>query len=484
MDKIDLLAKRRADNMLQIYNTLTNKKEEFKPLVDNEISMYVCGPTVYNYIHIGNARSTVAFDTVRRYFEYRGYKVRYVSNFTDVDDKIIKKASEEGITTDKLADRYIEAFYADTDALHVMRATENPRVVENIPDIIEFVTDLIAKDFAYALGGDVYFRTRKFKNYGKLSDQSINDLREGASERVNVKTQAKKEDSIDFSLWKSAKQGEVYWNSPWGQGRPGWHIECSVMATKYLGSTIDIHAGGHDLTFPHHENEIAQSEARTGQTFANYWMHNGFVTMGDDGEKMSKSLDNFVLAHDLMKEIDPLVVRFFLASSHYRSPLKFSKQNIDDASNNIDRLRNAYQNLNYRLDNAQDTLDNDAEMLGLIRQAEDDFVEAMDDDINTPNGLTVIYNLMRDMNVYAEGVEVSRVVLDTFKLTFKTLLGIYGISFEEAGLLDEEIQSLIDERIEARANKEYSRSDEIRDMLRDQGIILDDTPQGTRWRRD
>ena len=271
--------------MLKIYNTLTNQKEEFKPLVPGNISMYVCGPTVYNYIHIGNARSTVAFDTVRRYFEYRGFDVNYVSNFTDVDDKIINRANEEGLTPEQIADKYIEAFYEDTDALNVKRATKNPRVMENMEDIIQFVSDLVDKDFAYVVDGDVYYRTRKFEKYGQLSDQNINDLRAGASERLEADSQSKKEDVVDFALWKSAKPGEISWTSPWGEGRPGWHIECSVMATKLLGDTLDIHAGGHDLTFPHHENEIAQSEAHTGHTFANYWMHNGFVTMGDDDEK-------------------------------------------------------------------------------------------------------------------------------------------------------------------------------------------------------
>ncbi|MCI6736422.1 MAG: cysteine--tRNA ligase, partial [Aerococcus urinaeequi] len=340
--------------MLKIYNTLTNQKEEFKPLVPGSISMYVCGPTVYNYIHIGNARSTVAFDTVRRYFEYRGFDVKYVSNFTDVDDKIINRANEEGLTPEQIADKYIEAFYEDTDALNVKRATKNPRVVENMDDIIQFVADLVDKDFAYVVDGDVYYRTRKFEKYGQLSDQNIDDLRAGASERLEADSQSKKEDVVDFALWKSAKPGEISWTSPWGEGRPGWHIECSVMATKLLGDTIDIHAGGHDLTFPHHENEIAQSEAHTGHTFANYWMHNGFVTMGDDDEKMSKSLGNFVLAHDLIQQVDPQVVRFFLASAHYRSPLRFNEENIQDATNNLNNLKTAYANLNYRFEDAKE----------------------------------------------------------------------------------------------------------------------------------
>ena len=470
--------------MLKIYNTLTNQKEEFKPLVPGNISMYVCGPTVYNYIHIGNARSTVAFDTVRRYFEYRGFDVNYVSNFTDVDDKIINRANEEGLTPEQIADKYIEAFYEDTDALNVKRATKNPRVMENMEDIIQFVADLVDKDFAYVVDGDVYYRTRKFEKYGQLSDQNIDDLRAGASERLEADSQSKKEDVVDFALWKSAKPGEISWTSPWGEGRPGWHIECSVMATKLLGDTLDIHAGGHDLTFPHHENEIAQSEAHTGHTFANYWMHNGFVTMGDDDEKMSKSLGNFVLAHDLMKQVDPQVVRFFLASAHYRSPLRFNEENIQDATNNLNNLKTAYANLNYRFEDAKESLDNDADVLAQIKTLEKDFIEAMDDDINTPNGLTVVYRLMRDMNVYTNQKEVSVPVLEAFKEAFTALLTIFGVTLsDEKELLADDIQALIDERNQARADKNFARADEIRDQLKAEGIILDDTAQGTRWKR-
>ncbi|RPA60914.1 cysteine--tRNA ligase [Aerococcus agrisoli] len=471
--------------MLKIYNTLTNQKEVFTPLVPGKISMYVCGPTVYNYIHIGNARSTVAFDTVRRYFEYRGFDVNYVSNFTDVDDKIIKRANEEGLTPEQIADKYIEAFYEDTDALHVKRATKNPRVMENMDDIITFVEDLIEKEYAYEVEGDVYYRTRKFKNYGQLSDQNIDDLRAGASERVEADSQTKKEDSVDFALWKAAKPGEISWSSPWGEGRPGWHIECSVMSTKFLGDTLDIHGGGHDLTFPHHENEIAQSEAHTGHTFANYWMHNGFVTMGDDDEKMSKSLGNFVLAHDLMKQVDPQVVRFFLASAHYRSPLRFNEENIQDAINNLNNLKTAYANLNYRFEDAKDSLADDADHLQAIEDIKAAFSEAMDDDINTPNGLTEVYRLMREINIYTNEAEVSKVVLQAMKESFVDLLAIFGVALsDEKELLADDIQALIDERNQARADKNFARADEIRDQLKDQGIILDDTAQGTRWKRE
>ncbi|KAA9299659.1 MULTISPECIES: cysteine--tRNA ligase [Aerococcus] len=470
--------------MLKIYNTLTNQKEEFKAIEDGKISMYVCGPTVYNYIHIGNARSVVAFDTIRRYFLYRGYEVNFVSNFTDVDDKIINRANEEGISAKEVADKYIEAYYADTDALNVMRASRNTRVVETMDDIVAFVEDLIAKGFAYELDGDVYYRARRFDHYGRLSDQSIDDLREGASERVGIDSQAKKEDSVDFALWKAAKPGEPSWESPWGQGRPGWHIECSVMATKYLADTIDIHGGGHDLIFPHHENEIAQSEAKTGQPFAHYWMHNGFVTIGDDGEKMSKSLGNFVLAHDLIQEVDPQVIRFFLSSAHYRSPLKFSESSLDDARKNLERLRIAYQNINYRLEDAVDQLADDDAALAKRDQFQADFIQAMDDDINAPNGLTVIYQLMREINLYLEEDQVSKVVLEAYRDLYLELLSIFGVTFaEEKELLDDDIQALIEERDQARANKDYARSDAIRDQLKAEGIILDDTPQGTRWRR-
>lgn len=325
--------------MLKIYNTLTREKEEFQPIQKNKVGMYVCGPTVYNYIHIGNARSTVAFDTVRRYLEYRGYDVNFVSNFTDVDDKIIRAAKELGISAKEVAEKFIAAFYEDTAALHVEKATLNPRVMENIPDIIAFIGDLIDKGYAYEADGDVYYRTGKFKDYGKLSDQSIKDLIVGASERLDVEENVKKEDQLDFALWKAAKPDEVSWESPWGSGRPGWHIECSVMATKYLGDTIDIHGGGHDLTFPHHENEIAQSEAKTGKTFANYWMHNGFVTIGETAEKMSKSLGNFVTVHDILKEVDPQVLRFFLGTAHYRRPVKYSEKAIEEAKINLEKVK-------------------------------------------------------------------------------------------------------------------------------------------------
>ncbi|KAA9299087.1 MULTISPECIES: cysteine--tRNA ligase [Aerococcus] len=469
--------------MLTVYNTLTKSKEEFHPINDGKVNMYVCGPTVYNYIHIGNARSIVAFDVIRRYLEYRGYEVNFVSNFTDVDDKIIKRSQEEGITSRQVADKYIAAYYEDIDKLNVKRATLNPRVLENIDAIIEFVQDLVDKDYAYVVDGDVYYRARSFSSYGKLSDQSIDDLRSGASERVSADEQGKKEDSVDFALWKAAKAGEPSWDSPWGAGRPGWHIECSVMSTRYLADTLDIHGGGADLVFPHHENERAQSEARTGKTFVNYWLHNGFVTMGDDGEKMSKSLGNFVLAHDLLKEVDPTIVRFFLASAQYRAPLKFSHSNLEEAQRNLERLQTAHDNINYRLQDAKESLADDEKELGELQALDEHFIQVMDDDFNVPNALTVIYEALKRINIYMEAPQVSQAVLKAYDLQLSQWLAIIGIEFQDATILDSEVQALIEERDQARLDKDYDRSDAIRQKLLDQGIILDDTPQGTRWRR-
>ncbi|MER2041563.1 MAG: cysteine--tRNA ligase [Desemzia incerta] len=467
--------------MLKIYNTLTRQKEEFVPLEEGKVKMYVCGPTVYNYIHIGNARSTVAFDTVRRYLEYKGFDVNYVSNFTDVDDKIIRTAKELNITAPEVAQRFIDAYYEDTAALGVAKATKNPRVMDSMPDIVEFIQALIEKEYAYESMGDVYFRTRKFKDYGKLSDMSIDDLEVGASNRLEDEENKKKEDPLDFALWKAAKADEISWDSPWGKGRPGWHIECSVMATKYLGDTIDIHAGGQDLAFPHHENEIAQSEAKTGHPFAHYWMHNGFVTM--DNEKMSKSLGNFVLVHDIIKQVDPQILRFFMATTQYRRPISYSMATIEEAKNNLAKLRNAYENVGHRLKDAVESIGTDDEKLAQLEQFKQDFIREMDDDFNAANGITVVYELAKTMNIYSEQAEVSKVVLEAMRELMSELLQVFGITFEEETLLDEKIEQLIIERNEARAAKNFQRSDEIRDLLKAEGIILDDTPQGTRWRR-
>ena len=468
--------------MIQVYNTLTRKKEVFKPLVAGKVNMYVCGPTVYNYIHIGNARSAIAFDTIRRYFEFRGFKVTYVSNFTDVDDKMIKQAQRDGITVPELADKFIAAFEQDTTALNIEPATAHPRATENIPDIIDFIQVLLDKGYAYTAAGDVYYRARKFTHYGELSDQNIDQLEQGASEHTADEETQRKEDPIDFALWKAAKPGEIAWTAPWGEGRPGWHIECSVMATKYLGDTFDIHGGGQDLEFPHHENEIAQSEAKTGQKFANYWLHNGFVTIGDDDEKMSKSLGNFVTVHDLIQQVDPQTLRFFMATTQYRRPIRYSESTLSEAANNLQKLRIAYDNLSYRQKDVSAGIDTEVEQqLTKLTKA---FTTAMDDDFNVQNGMTEVYELAKLMNIYSEQKIVHEATLNHLMDSFTAWLQIFGVDFKPAGLLDNEIEQLIQERIDARANKDYQRSDEIRDLLKAQGIVLEDTAQGTRWRRE
>ncbi|WP_027109121.1 cysteine--tRNA ligase [Lacticigenium naphthae] len=466
--------------MIKLYNTLTRQKETFEPLEPGKVKMYVCGPTVYNYIHIGNARSIVAFDTIRRYFEYRGYEVDYVSNFTDVDDKIIKAAKELEISAPELANRFIAAYKEDTQKLCVKEPTASPRVMENIPDIIAFIQALIDKGYAYVSQGDVYYRTRKFEGYGKLSGISIDELAEGASQRVVENT--RKEDAVDFTLWKAAKEDEISWDAPWGKGRPGWHIECSVMVKKYLGETIDIHAGGQDLTFPHHENEIAQSEAKHGQTFARYWLHNGFVTM--DQEKMSKSLGNVVFVHDLVEEVDPQIIRFFMATAHYRHPIHYSKETLTEAETNLKRLQTAYQNAHHRLATAVERTTEDAKMLEKVESVEKAFVEKMDDDFNTANGISVLYDFAKQINIYSEGATVSKTVIEAMLNTMQRLLAIYGIELKtETELLDDEINQLIQERQQARKERDFQRADDIRDQLKAQGILLEDTPQGIRWRR-
>ena len=470
-------------NMIQIYNTLTRNKETFVPIKEGKISMYLCGPTVYNYIHIGNARSTVAFDTIRRYFEYRGYEVTYVSNFTDVDDKIIQAAKELKLEAPQVAEKFIDAFFEDTEALAVRKADHHPRVMQTIPEIIELVQTLIDKGFAYESDGDVYYRTNKFEEYGKLSGITIDELKVGASERLEEANSERKEAPIDFALWKKAKEDEISWDSPWGKGRPGWHIECSAMAKKYLGETIDIHAGGQDLQFPHHENEIAQSEAATVKQFANYWMHNGFVTMGD--EKMSKSIGNVKLVKDLREVYDPQVLRFFLASAHYRRPLTYTEMALEDARANVQHIKTAINNGLHRLENTVDSLSTDKELLAKIEDYVQQFTNAMDDDFQTQNGITVIYEMIRDLNILIQEEKVSRNVLETLITTLKELLAIFGLEnlAETEELLDEEIDALIQEREQARVDKNFGRADEIRDQLKEEGILLEDTAQGIRWKR-
>lgn len=467
--------------MIKIYNTMSRTKETFKPLVDHKVSMYVCGPTVYNYIHIGNARSIIAFDTIRRYFEYRGFEVKFVSNFTDVDDKMINSAREQGITVPELADRYIEAFKEDVQAVNVEPATLNPRATENIDDIIAFIADLMDKGFAYAVDGDVYYRARKFSKYGALSHQNIDELEQGASQHVDDEETARKEDPIDFALWKAAKGDEIAWKAPWGTGRPGWHIECSVMSTKYLGDTFDIHGGGEDLQFPHHENEIAQSEAKTGKQFARYWMHNGFVTVGDDNEKMSKSLGNFVTVHDLVQKINPQVLRFLMSTTQYRRPIQYTQASLQDAKNNLEKLQNAFINLNYRLQGAQGVAD--ARVAEQVAQLEVDFITAMDDDFNAQNGITVVYEFARLINVYSEKTAVNAEQINQLLTSYAKMAAVFGIELKQIENDDAEIDELVKQRDQARADRDFKTSDRLRDQLKEMGVILEDTPQGTRWRK-
>lgn len=471
---------------MKVYNTLSRQLEEFVPIEPGKVRMYVCGPTVYNYIHIGNARAAVAFDTIRKYLEFRGYAVRYVSNFTDVDDKILRAARETGEEPRTLAERFIQAYHDDTGALNVAQADVHPTVTDNIDEIIAFNEALIERGYAYESGGDVYFKTREFESYGKLSGISVDELLAGASERLDEADSQLKEDPLDFALWKTAKDGELSWDSPWGKGRPGWHIECSVMATRELGDTIDIHAGGQDLQFPHHENEIAQTEAKTGQSFANYWLHNGFVTM--DSEKMSKSLGNFKLLRDLLEHFDGQVLRFLLATAHYRKPINYSEAAIEEARVNLQKIQTAYENAEYRLRSAVDVsgqLPDDRQVLDEWQVFLDSFNAHMDMDFQAQNGISDIYDMVRFLNRYMNQETVSGAVLDQLLADLKERLYIFGIEdlTSEQTLLDEDIRDLIDEREQAREDKDYARADEIRDQLSEQGIILEDTAQGVRFKR-
>ncbi|ART74649.1 cysteine--tRNA ligase [Sutcliffiella horikoshii] len=463
---------------IHLYNTLTRQKEKFVPLEEGKVKMYVCGPTVYNYIHIGNARPPIVFDTVRRYLEYRGFEVNYVSNFTDVDDKLIKAAKELGEDVPTIAERFIAAYHEDVSALGCKQATVHPRVTESMDIIIEFIEALIEKGYAYESGGDVYYKTREFKEYGKLSHQPIEDLQLG----TRIEVGDKKQDALDFVLWKAAKEGEIHWESPWGKGRPGWHIECSAMARKYLGDTIDIHAGGQDLSFPHHENEIAQSEALTGKTFAKYWLHNGYINI--DNEKMSKSLGNFVLVHDIIKKHDPQLLRFFMLSVHYRHPINYNEELLQSTNNGLERIRTAYANLKHRLDNTVDLATDDTEWLQKVEEFKNEFIKVMDDDFNTANAISVLFDMAKQANLYLNGKNTSEKVLKAFIAQFEELFSVIGVSLTaEEELLDEEIESLIQQRIDARKNRDFARADEIRDELKAKNIILEDTAQGTRWKR-
>ena len=464
---------------MKIFNTLSRNKEEFKPIEDGVVSMYVCGPTVYNYIHIGNARPMIIFDTVRRYFEYKGFNVNYVSNFTDVDDKIIKKANEEGTTCDVISERYIEECKKDMEGLNVLPATTHPKATEEISGMIDMINTLIEKGYAYKTDdGTVYFRTREFEEYGKLSHKNIDDLEAGHRD-INVKGE-EKEDYLDFVLWKPKKEGEPYWDSPWGEGRPGWHIECSVMAKKYLGDCIDIHAGGEDLIFPHHENEIAQSESANGVTFANYWMHNGFLNI--DNKKMSKSAGNFFTVRDISEKYDLQVLRFFMLSAHYRNPLNFSAELMESAKAGLDRICNAYDNLMYLYENARNDISPIEEAKNASAEYIAKFESAMEDDFNTADAISAIFEFVRYINQDVNdqtGANVLKLYIDKLSM----LCGILGIIVErEDKIPDEEIERLIDERQVARKNKDYKRADEIRDELLKKGIALEDTREGVKYK--
>ncbi len=468
---------------MKLYNTLTRTKEEFVPQEEGKVKMYVCGPTVYNYIHIGNARPYVVFDTVRRYLEYKGYDVTYIQNFTDVDDKIIKKANEEHSSMEEVSNRYIKEAFTDADGLNVKRATHHPRVTEEMNNIIEMIKTLVDKGYAYENDGTVYYDTKKFPEYGKLSKKNLDELIEGASERVD-KDDAKK-NTTDFVLWKPYKPGEPKWDSPWGEGRPGWHIECSVMAKKYLGDTIDIHAGGEDLIFPHHENEIAQSEAANGKTFAKYWLHNGFIMVNN--EKMSKSAGNFFTVREIAAEFPYEVIRFFILNGHYRSPLNFSRELMQACQNGLERIKNCNTDLQHYIDNSEDTAlkDNEKELLNELDKFRVQFETAMDDDFNTADAISAIYELVRFINKSIKDNVSKEFAVKEMEMLGK-LCGVLGINKEKEKVEDEDtalIEELIAKRTEAKKNKNFAEADAIRDKLTEMGVTIKDTRQGVQWFR-
>ena len=464
---------------MKIFNTLTRKKEEFIPITPGEVKMYVCGPTVYNFFHIGNGRTFIIFDTIRRYFEYRGYKVTFIQNFTDIDDKMIIKANNEGITVKELGDKYIKEYYHDADALQIERATVNPRATDYIKDIIKFVEALIDSGFAYEIDGDVYYSTKKFDGYGQLIGQKLEDLQAGA--RINI--DERKKDPMDFAVWKSQKPGEPAWESPWGLGRPGWHIECSCMAKKLLGDTIDIHAGGMDLKFPHHENEIAQSEAVTGKKFANYWIHSAFVNV--DNKKMSKSENNFFTAREILEEYDADVIRFLMLSGHYRIQINFTKDLLESAKASVERLYNCINNLeNLKGEVKKEKMDDkENSYVKSLDKYRERFVEKMDDDFNTADAISVLFDLSKDINNNIN-IDSSIELCEKAELLIRELGNPLGILQKKVNKdLNAEIQELIDKRQEARKNKDFALADKIRDDLKARNIILEDTPQGVRWKK-
>ena len=465
---------------MKLYNTLSRKKEEFKPIEEGKVKMYVFGPTVYNFIHIGNARPFIIFDTLRRYLEYRGYDVTFVQNFTDVDDKIIKRGHEENITPEEVANKYINEYFVDADGLGIKRASVHPRVTDNIEQIIAFVKELEDKGYAYAVNGDVYFDTKKFKDYGKLSGIKQEELEAGA--RIEVNDQ--KRHPMDFVLWKAKKEGEPGWASPWGEGRPGWHIECSVMSNRYLGETIDIHAGGQDLKFPHHENEIAQSEARSGKNFSNYWLHNEYINVNN--EKMSKSLGNFFTVREIAEIFDLEVVRLFMLSTHYRNPINFSDEILNQSKAGLERLYNAKEKALFTINNLEDSkmTEEEAKLQEELAGFRQKFIDAMDDDVNTADAVSAIFELAKFMNsniTENSSKEFAQKVIDEFN-ELTSVLNIVNKDQKE-DILDEEIEQLIAQRTEAKKNKNFQLADEIRQQLLDKGIILEDTRQGVKWKR-
>ncbi len=467
---------------MRLYNTMSKRKEEFVPVEEGKVRMYVCGPTVYNFIHIGNARPMIVFDTVRRYFEYKGYDVNYVSNFTDVDDKIIKKAIEEGVPAEEISQRYIEECKKDMDGMNIEPATTNPLATQEIDGMIDMISTLIEKGYAYEKNGTVYFRTRQFKDYGKLSHKNLDDLRSG-NRALLVSGEDEKEDPLDFVLWKPKKEGEPAWESPWSDGRPGWHIECSVMSKKYLGEQIDIHAGGEDLVFPHHENEIAQSEACNGKEFAKYWMHNAFLNI--DNHKMSKSLGNFRTVREISEQYDLQILRFFMLSAHYRSPLNFSAELMEASKNGLERILNAADNLRYMMEQAKEDSMTDAEKDNLAKTKEfvTAFETAMEDDFNTADAIAAIFDLVKYANTTAtaEGSKEYAKALYDLLVKLADVLGLIIDKKEE--ILDDEIEALIAERQAARKEKNFARADEIRDELAAKGIVLLDTREGVKWKK-
>lgn len=461
---------------MKIFNTMSRRKEEFISVDPNEVKIYACGPTVYNFIHIGNARPLCVFDVLRRYLEYRGYNVKFVQNFTDVDDKIIKRANEENSTFEEISEKYIKEFWTDAHGLNFKDATVHPKATENIDEIIEIIKTLEEKGYAYAIDGDVYYRTLKFKDYGKLSHQPIDDLQSGARIAVGDK----KEDPLDFALWKAAKEGEPYWDSPWGKGRPGWHIECSAMNKRYLGNTIDIHCGGQDLIFPHHENEIAQSEAANGCMFSKYWMHNGYINV--DNVKMSKSLGNFKTVREIADVYGYEVIRYFLISSHYRSPINYNLEIIEQCKSALERLYNCRESLDFSIKNAKTDIADDEEILALIDSRKEQFINSMDDDLNTADGIAAVFDLVSDINTKIINKNVSKNVCQKAADMFDELTGVLGLVYNrKSNDINDDIEKLIEERQQARANKDWATADRIRDELKAQGITLKDTPQGVTW---